>query len=51
MTEYDRILEKGNPETLAKLLEGQPCPPNYGADECVAAKQKYNQSVIEKEEK
>lgn len=44
MTNYDRILEKGNPETLAKLLNDHPCPPNYGKAECVEAGKKYNQS-------
>lgn len=48
MTNYERILEERNPEILAKLLEEHPCPPNYGADECDAAQQKYNQHTCEK---
>lgn len=48
MTLYDRIPEEGNPETLAKLLNDHHCPPNYGANECLTAKIKYNQPTCEK---
>lgn len=47
MTNYDRILEEGNPKILAKLLNDHPCPPNYGAEECNAAERKYNKTECE----
>ena len=48
MTNYDRIPEEGNPKILAKLLNDHSCPPNYGAEQCLAVKMKYNQPTCEK---
>ena len=48
MTNYDRILEEGNPKILAKLLNDHPCPPNYGPEECIAPKTKYDRTTCER---